>query len=91
VSKEIVRSTQFRRDARLALKRSGRGVLDDLGAVLDALVEGEPLEDRHRDHHLVGWSPPARECHVRPDLLLVYRTTDDVLELVRLGSHSDLF
>jgi mRNA interferase YafQ len=33
-----------------------------------------------------------RECHVKPDLLLIYRKEgEDILRLARLGSHSGLF
>jgi mRNA interferase YafQ len=49
------------------------------------------LDDRHRDHLLTGEWNDCRDCHVRPDLVLIYRKPDDdTLELVRLGSHSEL-
>jgi mRNA interferase YafQ len=62
----------------------------DLHAILRILAVDGRLEDRHKDHALVGkWK--ARDCHVRPDLVLIYRKPDpDTLELVRLGSHSEL-
>lgn len=63
----------------------------DVKKVAQALCEGHPLPDRHKDHRLTGWTPPVRECHVRPDVLLICRLTDEAVELVRLGSHSDLF
>ncbi|MGH8118446.1 MAG: type II toxin-antitoxin system YafQ family toxin [Rhodanobacteraceae bacterium] len=44
-----------------------------------------------RDHALSGRWKNHRDCHVRPDLVRVYRKPgDDVLQLVRLGSHSEL-
>jgi mRNA interferase YafQ len=73
------------------VRRCGREIIDELSLVLDALVAGRPPAARHRDHALKGWSPPARECHVRPEVLLVYRLAGDTVELVRLGSHADLF
>jgi mRNA interferase YafQ len=89
--RRIVRSTQFKRDAKLAMRRHGPGVTAELVRVLEALVGGQPLAARQRDHALQGWSPPARECHIRPDLLLVYRLREGAVELVRFGSHADLF
>jgi mRNA interferase YafQ len=64
-----------------------------LTGVLERLVNDEPLPESHRDHSLGGNWKGFRECHVRPDLLLVYRKPPDaaVLQLVRLGSHSELF
>jgi mRNA interferase YafQ len=67
-----------------------------LDALLTSLLE-MLASDRHppphnRDHSLSGDWSGYRECHVRPDLLLIYdKPGDDRLRLVRLGSHSDLF
>lgn len=49
------------------------------------------IEPRHRDHALTGEWKDHRDCHVKPDLVLIYRKPDDAtLQLVRLGSHSEL-
>lgn len=86
-------TTAFRRD----FKRESKGVLRSrldglLRPVLTALALDEPLPPAHRDHPLSGEWSDCRECHVRGDLLLVYRKPDEVrLQLVRLGSHSELF
>lgn len=51
----------------------------------------QSLEPRHRDHALTGDWKDHRDCHIKPDLLLIYRKPDDeVLQLVRIGSHSEL-
>ena len=56
-----------------------------------ALANDEPLARRQRDHGLSGEWADHRECHVRPDLLLIYQKPDaDTLLLVRLGSHAEL-
>ena len=57
-----------------------------------ALASDQPLEPRHRDHALTGEWKDRRDCHVKPDLVvLIYRKPDDAtLQLVRLGSHSEL-
>lgn len=63
-----------------------------LAAILDLLANDRPLPLNHRDHTLSGDWSGFRECHVRPDLLLIYdRPDEDLLRLVRLGSHSELF
>lgn len=49
------------------------------------------LEDKYKDHQLKGNMKDFRECHIKPDLLLVYMTEDNVLKLVDIGSHSELF
>ena len=67
-------------------------VTADLMPVLAALSQDQLLEDRYRDHELIGNWTGYRECHIKPDLLLIYRETDsDTLRLARLGSHSQLF
>ncbi len=60
-------------------------------ALVAALASDQPLESRYRDHALTGEWRSHRDCHVKPDLVLIYRKPDpDTLELVRLGSHSEL-
>ena len=62
--------------------------LDELVALLAA---DEPLDARYRDHALTGDWKDHRDCHVKPNLVLIYRKPDDdTLQLVRLGSHSEL-
>ena len=88
----IKQSGQFKRD----LKRESKGqyrkqLQSDFIAVVAALAADEPLEPRYRDHALTGEWKDHRDCHVKPDLVLIYRKPDDVtLQLVRLGSHSEL-
>ena len=91
--RSIERSTAFKRDIKQEAKGLYRTTLDaDLVPVLLALASDEALEPRHRDHDLSGDWSGYRECHVRPDLLLIYRKTEnDLLRLARLGSHSELF
>ena len=83
---------QFRRDYKREAKGQHRATLDaDLVLVLEALARDQPLEPRHRDHALTGEWKDHRDCHVKPDLVLIYRKPDDAtLQLVRLGSHSEL-
>ncbi len=81
------RSTAFKRD----FKKYG-----DLDAalvdVLYKLIHDEVLPEKYRDHALSGDWSDYRECHIKPDLLLIYKKTEEnTLRLARLGSHSELF
>lgn len=88
----IERTGQFKRDYKREARGRHRGTLDaELVPVLVALAKDETLESRHRDHALSGDWKDHRDCHVKPDLVLIYRKPDPViLQLVRLGSHSEL-
>lgn len=68
-------------------------LMQDLNNVLDLLVHGKPLLKKHVDHPLSGNWKESRECHINPDVLLIYRIDDSqkILFLERLGSHSELF
>jgi mRNA interferase YafQ len=88
---EVVETTQFRRDIRKVKKR-GKS-LDKLKAIVTLLLYDEELPFKNRDHQLTGNWVGHRECHIEPDWLLIYRIhfEENTLELVRTGSHSDLF
>lgn len=83
---------QFRRDYKREAKGQHRATLDaDLESVFQALANDQPLEHRHLDHALTGDWKDHRDCHIKPDLVLIYRKPDtETLQLVRLGSHSEL-
>jgi len=59
--------------------------------ILYKLVNDIELDQKYKDHQLKGSLKDFRECHIRPDLLLIYRVRDDILELVDIGTHSELF
>ena len=83
---------QFKRDYRREGKGQHRASLDaDLRDVLSALLADEPLAPRHRDHALTGEWKDHRDCHVKPDLVLIYQKPDaESLRLVPLGSLAEL-
>lgn len=85
----IRQSTQFRRDIKRLLRQGAD--LSRLETVIAALVDQQQFEERYRDHALIGNWKGHRECHIQPDWLLVYRVTGEELQLVRTGSHSELF
>jgi len=86
---EILRTSQFKRDAEKA-KRRGKDT-DHLKKLIVLLAQGRTLPAKYKDHQLKGIYKDCRECHVEPDWLLIYRIEANVLQLVRTGSHSDLF
>jgi len=59
--------------------------------VIYKLANGISLDIKYKDHPLKGSLEGFRECHIKPDLLLIYRIKDGYLELVEIGSHSELF
>ncbi len=88
---DIVWTTQFKKDYKLAVKRHlDIDLLDDN---VRALSRGESLPEKNKDHALFGNWEGYRECHILPDWLLIYRIEDDllILTLARTGTHSDLF
>lgn len=89
----IDRASAFKRDYKREAKSQQRVTLDDaLKPVLVALANDQALDARYRDHDLSGDWAGYRDCHVKPDLLLIYRKSgSDTLRLARLGSHSELF
>jgi len=74
---------EFANDSRLEV--------NEWKSIVEKLANDNPLEARYCDHPLSNNWKDHRDCHIRPDLILIYRKqTDTVLQLVRIGSHSDL-
>ena len=80
---------QFKKDVN-RLKKQKKD-LAKLKLVIDAICEGKNLEEKYRDHKLIGNYDKARECHIEPDWLLIYESYKDVVKLRRTGSHAELF
>lgn len=88
--RDILRRTQFKTDFK-RVSRSGRYKLEDVLGIIEKLAKDESLPDRHCDHALIGDLKDYRDCHIKPDLVLIYQKPDDnTLQLVRIGSHSEL-
>lgn len=68
-------------------------LLDELNAVIKLLLHQKKLPEKYRDHLLTGNYLGIRECHVKPDILLLYWIDEEgkLLYLERIGSHSELF
>ena len=82
-------TSRFKKDLK-KMGRQGKDI-DELEDVVNVLQDGELLVERYLDHLLSGNWKGHRECHVRPNWLLIYRYDEDILWLVRTGSHSELF
>lgn len=82
-------SAQFKRDFKLCVKRGYDVGL--LRSVIDTLRIPEALPAKNRDHALTGDWSGYQECHILPDWLLIYRVSENELQLARTGTHSDLF
>lgn len=87
----IILTTMFKKDLKLAKKRGYD--LSLLDGVVDRLSYGLPLDEKYKDHDLIGNYKGCRECHILPDWLLIYEISGDelILYLTRTGTHSDLF
>lgn len=90
--RRIERTSQFKRDYKRESRGRHRSGLDEvLLRFVEWLATDARLPDRARDHALSGEWKDFRDCHVKPDLVLIYRKPDDeTLQLVRLGTHSEL-
>lgn len=86
---QIFRTGGFKKDYK-KLTNSDKNLLKE---VVTTLVTGNKLDIKYKDHKLVGNFVNCRECHIKPDLLLIYKIDKNMLELalVRIGSHSNLF
>ncbi|MDO4709890.1 MAG: type II toxin-antitoxin system YafQ family toxin [Pseudomonadota bacterium] len=89
-------SSAFKRDMRRELKgKHAKTLAVPLLQAVHFLVDDVPLPATFLDHQLKGDWRGFRECHLKPDLLLVYKKADDgsvqLLQLIRLGSHAELF
>ncbi len=82
-------TTQFKKDYK-RIKKQNKGP-DQLKVVIEKLVAGKILEPKYRDHRLSGDWKGHRDCHIKPDWILIYRIEDEDLILERTGSHSELF
>lgn len=82
-------TTQYRKDLKRAQKRGYR--LEKLKTIVEKLQRGEPLSPIDDDHPLKGPWDSFRSCHIQGDWCLIYRDNGDEIELVRTGTHADLF
>ena len=98
--REIVFSTKFKKDIKHF--KNNQKVLDEIFAIIELLANDKPMPEKCVPHQLQGEYKGVTDCHVRPDVILLYRLKDTIkdgnvitelslLELLRVGSHSQLF
>ena len=83
-------SSQFKKDFKKITKLPIPDIVE-VGSVIAKLQNEETLEAKFADHPLAGNWAGFRDCHIRPDLVLIYRIHAKTLQLARIGSHSELF
>lgn len=84
-------TAQFKRDYKREKRKQHNDLDKKLMLVIESLATDAQLSESLRDHRLSGSWKDHRDCHIRPNLVFIYRKPDaDTLELVRLGSHSEL-
>ena len=88
---EVKYTARFQKDYKILVKR--RFDVSKVHEVIEILASGNELPGKYHDHALSGVFQGARECHIGPDWLLIYSISNEklILELMRTGSHSDLF
>lgn len=90
--RRIEPTNSFKRDYKRELKGKHKTALgSEFAELLQQLADDQSLAERLRDHALTGQWSDHRDCHIKPDLVLIYRKPDaETLQLVRMGSHSEL-
>ncbi|WP_300411122.1 type II toxin-antitoxin system YafQ family toxin [Lagierella sp.] len=88
---KIKYTSRFKKDLK-QVKKQGKNI-EKLFYVIEKIAKDEILDEKYRDHSLIGNYKGTRECHIEPDFLLIYEKFEEflVLSLIRTGSHSDLF
>jgi mRNA interferase YafQ len=84
-------TTQFKKDYKRI--KNEKKIVDELKNIVNKLLNDESLSSKYRDHPLICEYKGFRECHIKPNLLLIYRKDEKaiILTLARIGSHSKLF
>ncbi len=83
-------SNQFKKDFKKVVKSTIPDVVE-VGHVITTLQQGQTLAQKYVDHALTGNWLNYRDCHVKPDLVLIYKIESGILKLARIGTHSELF
>ena len=86
---KLAKSSAFKKD----MKSLSAEEKQETKIVIEKLAKGQTLDEKYHDHQLTGQLKDFRDCHIRPDLVLIYRIKEKILELYvyRIGSHAKLF
>ncbi len=87
----VYTTNQFKKDYKRIQKRGIN--VKEFEVVVDLLAHQKKLPEKYQDHQLFGNYKNHRECHIKPDVLLIYKIDHGklTLTLMRMGSHADLF
>ena len=85
-------SKSFKKDLKRQAKHNSEAI-NELKKVLNLLILGKKLDDKYKNHCLKDQFKNCFECHIKPDVLLIYKIEKQelIILLLRIGSHSDLF
>ena len=89
---QILYTNNFRKQLRKILK-SGKNISEEITSIIDVLASGNPLQENLHNHRLQGKYKNMFECHIRPNVLLVYEKDEEnkIIIFKALGSHTELF
>ena len=88
---KISRHKQFKKDFAKHIKTMQDKHFQSFINVLSLLINNESLPPNYKDHQLQGKLSKFREFHIGGDLLVMYAIENDVLYLLRIGTHSEIF
>lgn len=86
---KIYFTSAFKKDAKSLTANERSKTIE----IINRLADGEILEPKYCDHQLTGKLKAYRDCHIKPDLVLIYKIEKDILQFsaFRIGTHSKLF
>ena len=86
---EITISNQFKKDFKKY--KTNKSITEEFKLFIDLICNQRKLPQKYKEHALIGNYKNYRECHLKPDILIIYKISKINLTLVRIGSHSELF
>lgn len=91
--REVISKNSFKRDFRKAHKQGliGENEILEIQKIIQLIANNEPLDTKYQDHLLKHGYAGFRDCHIKPDLVLIYKIVENSVHLTRIGRHQDLF
>lgn len=89
---KVVSTSNFKKSLK-KIEKSGKYSVVEIRKIIEIIALGKKLDEKLKDHKLHGELSNYRECHIKSNLLLIYKKDDQnlILLLVNIGSHDDLF
>jgi mRNA interferase YafQ len=91
--REVVAKNSFKRDFKKAHKQGliGENEILEIQKIVQHIANNEPLDPKYKDHALQFDYNGCRDCHIKPNLVLVYKIVENSVFLTRIGRHQDIF